>query len=372
MASPFVPLSTASLFAADWRAADAAFCRLAAALAVPLHSTEIPARGPDGEALFTRHLWVGQADAAKVLVLISGTHGVEGLAGSAIQQDLLAQIHASGWQPEADTALLLIHLLNPFGCAWARRCDQDGIDLNRNFVDFGQPLPANPGYLALRAALLSGDAAKRQAAQQDYARQHGQTALEVAVSGGQYTDPAGPWYGGASPAFARRYIEGLMRDYRLAERRLAVIDLHTGLGPFGHGEIICDHPAGSGSTATAQTWYGDAVTLPELGTSFSAPKLGLMDYGWHAIMNGDSCFVTLEFGTGSTANLFNVLLDDHAFHALPKDKQTLTQARQVRAAMLAHFYPDNVHWRRRIMAQARETLTQALEGLSQTSTIGPD
>src|SRR5690606_18679759 len=99
------------------------------------------------------------------------------------------------------------------------------------------------------------------------------------------------------------------------ERQLAVIDLHTGLGPYGHGEIICDHPAASVGTATAQRWYGEAVTLPELGTSFSAPKLGLMDYGWHAIMGDKSCFVTLEFGTGSTERLFRVLLDDHALHA---------------------------------------------------------
>lgn len=364
MVSPFVSVPVDAVFADDVLAADAAFCRLAAQLGLPVHGTEIPAQGPNGDALFTRHLWFGNQDASKVLVLISGTHGVEGLAGSAIQQDLLTQVHASGWQPPADTALLLVHLLNPFGCAWARRCDQDGIDLNRNFVDFSQPLPSNPGYLELRAALLSGDEARRQAVQQDYARQHGQTALEIAVSGGQFTDPLGPWFGGTAPAFARRYIEGLMRDYRLAERQLAVIDLHSGLGPYGHGEIICDHPAASVGTATAQRWYGEAVTLPELGTSFSAPKLGLMDYGWHAIMGDKSCFVTLEFGTGSTERLFRVLLDDHALHTHGKIDWQAPATRRVKGAMLAHFYPPHRHWRESVILKARSVITLALQGLA--------
>lgn len=364
MISPFVPIPIDTLFADDYRAADAALCQLAAKLGREPDDTVVPPTGPAGEPLHTRHLWLGNSDASKVLVLISGTHGVEGLAGSAIQQDLLAQMHVSAWQPPVDTAILLVHLLNPFGCAWARRCDQDGIDLNRNFVDFTQPLPANAGYLELRAALLSGNDAIRQTAQADYARQHGQTALEVAVSGGQFSDPAGPWFGGNQPAFARRYIEQLMTQYRLAERQLAVIDLHTGLGPYAHGEIICDHPAASAGTQVARRWYGEAVTLPELGTSFSAPKQGLMDYGWHAIMNDASCFVTLEFGSGCTAQLFRVLLDDHALHAQGRVDWLAPATRRVKDAMLAHFYPLDRHWRESVILKARGVITLALTGLA--------
>lgn len=370
MLSPFASLPLSSLFARDYAAADAAFCRLVAALDDTPTDTLLPIAGPQGEALHTRHFWWGHPDARRVLVLISGTHGVEGLAGSAIQQDFLTQALATHWQPPAETAVLLIHLLNPWGCAWARRCEQQGIDLNRNFVDFSQPLPTNPGYHQLRDALRATHHAERDAAMRAFATAHGQTALEVAVSGGQYEDPDGPWYGGTQPALARQYLTQLMAEHALAERQLAVIDLHTGLGPFGHGEIICDHPADSGSTATARAWYGDAVTLPALGTSFSAPKLGLMDYAWHAIMGDDSCFVTLEFGTGSLAQLFHVLLDDHAFHALSAEAQTPEQARRLRHAMLAHFYPDNPHWQARILAVARSTITQALEGLALSSHHG--
>jgi len=48
-----------------------------------------------------------------------------------------------------DTAVILIHAVNPFGFAWGRRVTEENVDLNRNFVDFSKPLPANPDYEAL-------------------------------------------------------------------------------------------------------------------------------------------------------------------------------------------------------------------------------
>lgn len=364
MISPFAPAVSTQMFAASYAQADAAFCQLAQRLSTSLISTEHPAFGPNKELLFTRHLWLGSNDAANVLVLMSGTHGVEGLAGSAIQQDLLSQIIKTQWQPAQHTALLIVHLLNPYGCAWLRRCEQNGIDLNRNFVDFNQSLPTNEGYDQLRDVLLFGSEAQRKQAQTDYAKQHGQTALEVAVSGGQYTDPLGPWFGGKAPAFARQYIESLMADYQLSERNLAVIDLHTGLGPFGHGEIICDHATASRGAQVAHQWYGEAVTLPDLGTSFSAPKVGLMDYAWHNIMRGNSCFVTLEFGTGSTERLFRVLLNDHALHANGKVDWQAPATQQVKKAMLEHFYPNDNDWRQAVMLSSRRVMSRALQGLA--------
>ncbi len=48
-----------------------------------------PGIGPEGEQLVTDTAWIGPEDASRVLVLIGGTHGIEGFTGSAIQIDLL-------------------------------------------------------------------------------------------------------------------------------------------------------------------------------------------------------------------------------------------------------------------------------------------
>jgi predicted deacylase len=309
--------------------------------------------GPANESLFTDLAWLGPSGAANVMVVISATHGVEGFAGSAAQCMLLSELK----HLPADTAVLIIHALNPWGFAWQRRCDREGIDLNRNFIDFSRPLPDNPGYRALRKTLYDTPPEELSQVLEHWQAEHGRQALEVALSGGQYQDPLGPFYGGRAPAEAHRHMDWLITHFRLAERRLAVIDIHTGLGNWGEGEVICDHPPDSAGTHLAQQWYGGRVTLPAAGTSSSVPKLGLLDYAWHAIMADRGCYVTLEFGTYSTEQLFRVLLDDHRRHAagLPGDM----------AAMRAHFCPDNRDWQQRVLAQCRQAFQQGLAGLIQ-------
>jgi hypothetical protein len=331
---------------------------------VPAASRTWPVAGltPGGAPLATHTAWLGAADAGRVLVMISGTHGIEGFAGTAVLCDMLARLPAR--LPES-LAILHIHALNPWGYAWFRRCDAEGIDLNRNFIDFDRPLPDNPGYRELRAALFDADPERRRRTLAAWREAHGREAYEIAVSGGQYSDPLGPFYGGTRPAQGRRIVEAVMADYALAGRRLGVIDVHTGLGPYGYGEIICDHAPDSDGARTAQAWYGGECTLPALGTSSSVPKLGLLDYAWHAIMQPGGCFITLEYGTQATGELFEVLLEDHRYRAVHgNEPATLPDYQALVAALRAHFCPQDPDWRRQVLERARQVIDLALEGLS--------
>ena len=92
-----------------------------------------PNKGPIGESLFMDVTWVGPEAARRVVVVTSATHGVEGFAGSGIQVGLLRDANAP--QPGEDTAILIVHAVNPYGFAWLRRVNEDNVDLNRNFVD---------------------------------------------------------------------------------------------------------------------------------------------------------------------------------------------------------------------------------------------
>lgn len=317
--------------------------------------------GPEGEALFTDTVWIGPEDAEKVVVLIGGTHGIEGFAGSAIEIDVLRLIAGGHIVIPVNTAVLMIHALTPWGYAWLRRCDADGVDLNRNAVDFSRSLPENLGYELIRPVLFLVDAQQRTLAFAEFERQHGRIALEKAISSGQYSDPSGPFYGGMAPAHGRLVVEDLMRKYSLQHRDLAVIDLHTGLGSFGYGEIICDHQPDSPGTSVARLWYGDSVTLPLLGTSSSVPKMGLLDYVWHAIMNERSCYITLEFGTYRTDQLFEVLLRDHQLWAQPNNELARLTHSQL---MRRHFCPHDIAWKEMVLFRARQVISQALRGLS--------
>ena len=217
-------------------------------------------RGPTGEALSTDTAWFGPDDAARVLVLVSATHGIEGFCGSGAQIDWITQ----GGPPSLPSgmAALLVHAVNPYGFAWLRRTTEEGVDLNRNCVCFEDGLPDNPGYEELATAFVptSLDAASIAAADRrlrDYEQLHGKRAYDVARSSGQYTHPDGIFFGGRGPTWALGTINAICRDFGLGERSGVVeIDYHTGLGPFGHGEPIVGHKPGTPGQARCRAWYG--------------------------------------------------------------------------------------------------------------------
>ncbi|WP_275575311.1 DUF2817 domain-containing protein [Methylocucumis oryzae] len=141
-----------------------------------------------------------------------------------------------------------------------------------------------------------------------------------------------------------------------------MVDIHTGLGPFGYGEIICDHEPDSLGANTAKHWYGDSVTLPLLGTSFSVPKYGLMDFAWHEIMaDSESCCITLEFGTYRTRELFEILLKDHLLWAMTDNDDARAQHAQV---MQNYFCPKDCAWRELVLFRSQQVLDQALTGVA--------
>jgi hypothetical protein len=320
--------------------------------------------GPQQEKLVTAVFWQGEPDAQRVLVIQSATHGVEGFSGSAIQIDTLNQLPAE--KLDRDLAIVYIHAINPYGFAWLRRVNEQGVDLNRNFIDFSQALPVNAEYLKLADSLLpvfETDWDKASCTLQAYAKDLGQQALELAITAGQYQCADGLFYGGRAPSQSRLNLEKIIDDFKLAEReQVAVIDVHTGLGPFGYGELICDHPPASQGVAWARQWYGDSVTEPALGTSSSVSKLGLIDYLWQQRLAERVCFVTLEFGTYNMAKMLDVLRRDHMLHRSAVDwSQATTQ--QIKQAMRQFFYPDTADWQEMVLLRGRQVVNQALRGL---------
>lgn len=133
--------------------------------------------------------------------MVSGTHGVEGFCGSGCQVALLADGFVEA-RPSG-CAVVLLHALNPYGFAWLRRVNEDGVDLNRNFQDFSQPLPDSSAYEELHDALVPREwdglvRAEADRALAEYVAKRDMRAYQAAVSTGQYTRPTGLFCGGAS------------------------------------------------------------------------------------------------------------------------------------------------------------------------------
>ena len=364
------PFDLAGCFAPDYAAARARFLAAAGSAGAALRSYENTLRGPAGEALATDVAWFGPTDAGRVLALQAGTHGVEGFTGSAAMLDFLAT-GAAGRLPPG-TAVLMIHAINPHGFAWIRRVTEENVDLNRNFVDFSAPLPENPGHDELADALvpreISGPVfAAAEAKIADYRARHGEKAFQIARSGGQYRHEKSMFFGGKGPTWARRTLERILDDHALAARHhTAVIDYHTGLGPFGYGEPICGHDPGTPGLARSLAWYGDSVTSPVAGTSSSVVKLGLNEQGWIARLGDRVTFVSLEYGTYPPEQGRRALREDHWLHAHTTVDWHAPETRRIKAQLRRQFFPDSDDWKEMVLFRSRQILRQALAGLAAT------
>jgi hypothetical protein len=354
-------------FAADYAQARRSFLAACDAAGIETRSYVNPNPGPGGEELASDVAWCGPEDAHRVLVLVSATHGVEGFPGSAVQCDWVD--NAADALPRG-VAVLVVHAINPYGFAWLRRVTEENVDLNRNWIDFAEPPPENPGYDTLADALVPASLDEAALAACDarirsYREAHGEAGLMRARSGGQYRHPGGMFYGGSAATWARRSLEAIAADYRLAERDLvAVVDVHTGLGPYGYGEPICAHTPGSVNVERAQLWYGDSVTQPDLGTSSSVPKTGLAEYGWEQMLGPRVTFIALEFGTYPPANGLVVLRADHWLHNQGAVDWEAARTREIKAAIRAQFAPEKLDWQEMVLFRARQILRQAGEGLT--------
>src|SRR5690554_4974356 len=147
-----------------------------------LTSVPHPLKGPKNEKLFCDIAWTGNPKAENVLVLVSGLHGVEGGVGSAIQSDFVTRHR----RLPSDVCVVLVHAINPWGFAWASRNDHEGIDVNRNFVDFDAPLPASQ----------AGEIWKQLEAGKTDIATVAQDRLQFdLLSQGQYEVPEAPYFG---------------------------------------------------------------------------------------------------------------------------------------------------------------------------------
>ncbi len=355
-------------FATDYIDARQRFRTAAAAAGARLAEYRNPVSGPLGEDLATDAAWIGPDDAAGVLAVLSGTHGVEGFCGSGIQVDWLTAGGPGRLPP--GTAVLLLHAVNPHGFAWLRRVTEEGVDLNRNFVDFAQPLPENPHYDALLDAWVPADMSPAGIAAAEekiaaYGRDHGARAVRVGRGQGQYRHPEGLFYGGAGPTWARRTQERIIADFRLAERRLvAGIDLHTGLGQHGYGEPLCHHPASGVQAARARSWWGESVTEPAAGPSVSTPRHGLTMFGWNRLLGDRLTFVTLEYGTYPEDVVYAALRRDQWLHRQGSVEWSAPATRAVKAEIRRAFYPDTDAWRELVLFRGGQMIRQALAGLA--------
>jgi len=319
-----------------------------------------PRTGPDGAPLAIDTAEWGPPTAADVVLVVSGTHGIEGFCGSALQ---------ARWASERAGAVsggkrvVFVHALNPFGFAWSRRVNEDNVDLNRNFVDWTVGPPHNDAYDALAHLLVPEmwDEVTRAATSAEllgHVDRLGVAGLQSAITSGQYRHPTGVFFGGSGPTWSNRWLAQWFGTQLGPCERLVIIDLHSGLGRWGEGEYIVHHPGNHPAHARAANRW-PAVRSSADGDSVSSLLSGdWLDHCERLVPGVEVTSAALEFGTIDPLSVLDALRADAWLwaHGDPHGPAGDTVRTQVRAA----FADDDPSWLVRLWTQFTEAMDGAL------------
>jgi hypothetical protein len=265
-------------------------------------------------------------------------------------------------------AVLMLHALNPYGFSHIRRVNEDNADLNRNFLDFGKPLPVNAAYAEIHALLLPSTwppAAETERKLGAWVAKHGPKAYQSAVSGGQYQFADGMFYGGSRPAWSNRTLREVLREQASRCSRLGWLDFHTGLGPRGHGEKIYAGLNRPADIARSKAWWGDEATSFFDGSSTSATLTGVNGAAAYDECPGaEFGGIALEYGTYPLERILQAFRAEHWIANHPD--APATQRAEIKRELRDMFYIDADDWKQTVYAQAIAACTKAIGCMAET------
>lgn len=309
---------------------------------------------------------------ANLLVMLSGVHGLEGYAGSAIQSMFIEEI-----LPRLDRrrfGVLLVHALNPYGFKHHLRNTENHVNLNRNCSTRpdlyrernGDSLRMSERFIP-RAAVDSMTCRLVQARNEREGRIHfedvSMDSFIKAVGVGQWENPAGLEFGGFGnePQVADLIAElrGRMPEYR----DVLLFDLHTGLGERGRLHLLTGDVEGSVDPSFFAELFDPAADraiydYTSADTEGFYKTLGATNNIFPELARPGQrvCALTMEFGTlghgldDQVRSLNQWLLEHQGTHY---GYANTDLGARIRADYLEKFFPAAPEWRMRVLATSR-------------------
>jgi hypothetical protein len=359
-------MSDLSVFAETYAEARGKFLDAARAAGARLTAYEhSAAKGPAGEPLYLDAALVGPADASRVFAVASGTHGIEGFPGSAAQTTWL---RGKAKLPP-DTAVLLLHANNPWGFAHKTRTTEDNVDLNRNFVSFDGPRPANAGYEEVHPNITPEEWNDATIAGifrwlEGFRERVGEKAFSDAFNGGQYAHQDGLFFGGARLQWANGAFRHAVQSHLAHARQVSFMDLHTGIGPYGDHIYLCFHAEGSPARERARSWWGErAVNLQGVTHKKLATYNGvIIDAFAEMLPQAEVTSIVVEYGTRPREEMQRASMLQRWLRF--NGQRDPARAKKLQSDYEAAFYPLEADWRRNVLEQSRDFLARGVAGIA--------
>lgn len=328
------------------------FLTSAKSIGAELHEYPHPLVGPLNEPLFTDVALVGDLSATDQVVIISGTHGVEGYYGSKAQTSLLDELKNEKL-PE-NISILLIHLINPWGSAWLRRVNEDNVDLNRNYIDFSSAAEMNKTYAEYHSIYSFKSINGRDKEVSDeklraIVEEKGWRSFHNTIETGQYSFPDGVFYGGKAPAWSNTTLKKIISEHSNKADNITFIDLHSGAGEYGHPMLMSITEKENKPTERARKIFGPwlyEITTGEGKTSDTGVTASARGYTSQAlieILPHSKCVpLVIECGTYSSRIVHDAVRNDNWLH-LHGDPLSEEGVR-IKHELLEAFFPSDPDW----------------------------
>jgi hypothetical protein len=175
----------------------------------------------------------------KLLIIVSGVHGVEGYTGSAAQLIFLNNIYD---KYKDKFVILLIHAYNPYGFNFNRRVNENNVDLNRNCLNHYNIKYSDDSLQKIvrsHKSVFSPEKPRRNGLIEEskysliLAKSVMKHGIENTISAGymgQNIYPKGVSYAGISEEASTRIFKKLINEYTSKFKKVFLMDIHTGIG----------------------------------------------------------------------------------------------------------------------------------------------
>ena len=324
-----------------------------------------PELGANNESLKVAVCSVGNASSDAVVLTISGTHGIEGYAGSMAQISMLRG-PSSMFPPSL--RMVHIHMINPYGASHVLKENEQNADQLKNEAGYYALDYDNPIVHELMDGIDWPNLATEQAQQNAitlYTQlivKYGLENVNAALKTGQGKRPQGIAYFGPSKSWSTTTLEYILNKYVGKVSRILLLDWHTAVGPHGVWSFMA---VDQQSESIFKRWAPTAATLVyDLGL----PTGGVLPYSRLRTMTGAKKVIRglWEAGTEEVTiqtNSMFILRLYCRFYSTPTDpfcQAIIAQTRQF-------FYPQLTSWKNMTYHGINKILPSVLAGFAAES-----
>lgn len=304
-----------------------------------------------------------------LVVIVSGVHGAEAFAASAVQRMLLEDVLLARKTDVSETGYLFIHALNPYGFKYWRRVSENNVDLNRNFsVDKKHFSKKNEVYDRLNGIL--NPEKKASASWTSHAvflaktlsqlLHLSQDEMNQGILGGQWKHEKGIYFGGLDFEPQNAIAEKLLTQYSVGYDKVLVLDFHTGYGKRGYMHLLPNPPDTNEIAERWKTVFGDYRIESTEGEDFYSNEGDFSTFASRLLEKQKKKTVPMliEYGTmdshnlkGAIASLSRSILENQLHHHGARNERS---KQVIRHNFQEMFYPSGADWRTEVMKQTRE------------------